>query len=229
MENGLGDSIEKPNKSMMKSKTRNGTAEKSVRYQQRKEKMVASLQLKEAFFMNHHMPFIKSPDGTAGVMAKKSRHQELMGLTMRSFATAKTSRISTVEDRSPKQQSLPLSPRYQIKPSGYSILAINEHKTHNEWLRKIQALWEKMLSLKYYDELIRVEQELDGRKKKLYMLQQENLRNNAKLTDLKYKTVDKTRAVVKSNQTALAKRAEKYRAKLAKLQEKVKIEQDRKN
>ena len=114
--------------------------------------------------------------------------------------------------RSPKQHSLPLSPRYQIKPSGYSILAINEHKTHNEWLRKIQALWEKMLGLKYYDDLIRVELELDGSKKKLYMLQQENLRNNAKLTDLKYKTVDKTRAVAKSTQTVLARKAEKYKA-----------------
>ena len=55
------------------------------------------------------------------------------------------------------------------------------------------------------------------------------MRNNAKLTDLKYKTVDKTRAVAKSTQTVLARKAEKYKAQLAKLQEKVKIEQDRKN
>ena len=84
-----------------------------------------------------------------------------------------------------------------------------------------------MLSLKYYDELIRVESELTGRKKKLYMLQQDNMRNNAKLTDLKFKTIDKTRSVAKNTQQGLPKKAEQLKKKLAKVQEKVKLEQTR--
>ena len=52
-----------------------------------------------------------------------------------------------------------------------------------------------MLAISYYDEVIRVEADLSLAKKNLRLAQQSNLRNDAKNTDLKFKTIDKAKAV----------------------------------
>ena len=79
---------------------------------------------------------------------------------------------------------LPLSPRHLIRHSKLSLLAANEHKTHNEWLRKIRTLWDSMFSLSTYDEIGRVEQELREGQRKLKLLKLENMRQNAQVLDI---------------------------------------------
>ena len=144
------------------------------------DKMLVSLQIKENFFLNHHMPFMTSP------------HDTLQALSRQQIDVNAATHDSGISSHRQLQHSpqnvVTMSPRYQMKkPDSLSILAVNEHKTHNQWLRRIRKLWDKILNECNYDEIGRVEQELKEGQKKLRGLEQENMRINAKSLDTQHK------------------------------------------
>ena len=151
--------------------------------------------------MNHHMPFIKNPNE---VGSSYSQHREFSyfdkGLgsgqhDAQSFLNATAMKTSPHFFQKSGNQgahsSLPVSLNSQIKPTKLSIMAVNEHKTHNGWLRKIQALWDKLTTVTNYDEIGRVLDELRQNNKKLRLLKQENVRANAFVVEFQDKQLSR--------------------------------------
>lgn len=75
-----------------------------------------------------------------------------------------------------------------------TILAASEHRTHNRWLVKIQALWDKIYACSDYQEIIRIEQQIISNRKQVKLLQIENMKGNARCLALDVKLMKKQRS-----------------------------------
>jgi hypothetical protein len=67
---------------------------------------------------------------------------------------------------------------------------MNEHKTHNSWLRKIQDLWEELDSKKNLSEVIRSEEQIKENQLYIRQLKNDNMKGNARSLTLQIKLIN---------------------------------------
>lgn len=156
---------------------------------------MSALQQKEGFFMNHHMPFIRSP------------RDDLPLTTILDTSHGKSKRTSPQRRRPSSQANkgrvllpnLPLSARKGGADDQLTILAMSEHKTHNVWVRKIRVLSEQLHTSLNFEEVVRLEGQIRENRQRLKVMNQDNMKENAKLLALQVKLINKTKVKVKQS------------------------------